>query len=151
MADCERDLNMAETTSKQDLICKKCAIKRIGGGQFNCAKHGHKFITWKCNFCCSEALFRCAGSAFFCDDCHNGDRPEEVPDCVGGAGCPLGVPHPPATSGEDGQAGNLKAMYPLGCSLCRKVKNLEEDRSGAIEEVQLDDQEIEYVQNEEEF
>ena len=36
LADCERDLNMAETTKKEDLICKKCAIKHIGGGQFNC-------------------------------------------------------------------------------------------------------------------
>ena len=70
-ADCERDLNMAETTKKEDLICKKCAIKQIGGGQFNCPQHGHKYIAWKCSLCCSEALFRC-GPTYYCDDCHSG-------------------------------------------------------------------------------
>ena len=43
-------------------------------------------------------------------------------------------------------------MYPLGCSLCRKVKNLDAGNTfSAIEEVQLGEQKIKYVRNAEEF
>ena len=69
LADCERDLQLAESTRKENLLCKRCMIKSVGGGQFNCKKHGHKHITWKCFLCCSEALFKC-GSSYFCDSCH---------------------------------------------------------------------------------
>lgn len=31
-ADCERDLNLAETTKKEDLKCKTCVMKNIKGG-----------------------------------------------------------------------------------------------------------------------
>ena len=41
LADCERDLNMEESVRKEDLVCRKCALKRFGAGQFNCNKHGH--------------------------------------------------------------------------------------------------------------
>lgn len=60
--------------------------------------------------CCSEALYKC-GTSYFCEECHD-DGDGELYDC-GGVDCPLGVPHPPASHNA------LKAMYPLGCSLCR--------------------------------
>ena len=68
--DCERDLNNEATTKKEDLICKDCSIKQIGGGQANCPIHGHGFITWKCYMCCKEALFFCFGTSYFCDEHH---------------------------------------------------------------------------------
>ena len=133
LADCERDLQMNETQSKDDLICKKCAIKQIGAGQYNCEKHGHKFITWKCYACCSEALYLC-GSMYLCEDHHNGHlngtyKQNEIMDC-GGVDCPLGVPHPTASKDP------IKSMYPLGCSLCR-VKTY--GVAPVSEEVNLDD------------
>ena len=68
--DCERDLRLAERVKKEELLCRKCTVKQIGGGEYTCKVHGHKYITWKCNFCCSEALYRC-GSTYYCDRCHS--------------------------------------------------------------------------------
>ena len=107
--DCAEELDLASSTNKEDLKCRSCVIKMIGGGQYNCSTHGHKFITWKCHLCCKEALFRC-GISYFCESCHR-DGGVSAIDCKG-KNCPLGVPHPPA--GDP-----IKSMYPLGCSLCR--------------------------------
>lgn len=114
LIDCERELRLETTTTKEDLLCKGCVSKKIDAGSCYCQKHGHKHITWKCCFCCSEALFRC-GMTYFCDPCHS--RGGVINDC-GGVDCPLGVTHPPASREP------LKAMFPLGCSLCRKAKAL---------------------------
>ena len=56
----------------------------------------------------------------------------KLEDC-GGVDCPLGVPHPPASHNA------MKAMYPLGCSLCRikPDKNFLGVESAAITEVKL--------------
>ena len=56
-------------------------------------------------------------------------------DCTGGPDCPLGIPHPPASLNP------IKAMYPLGCSLCRKTNHIIEDAEaqGAVEEIDLDE------------
>ena len=133
LVDCERDLQLADSTRKEDLRCTGCAIKQIGGGQFNCKKHGHKHITWKCHLCCSEALFRC-GNAYFCEPCHRNPWSTPPNDC-GGVNCPLGVPHPPASRDA------VKSMYPLGCSLCRMERGGANylGAQGAVEEVKLDD------------
>lgn len=134
VVDCERDLNLAETTKREDLVCKACTLKKFGSGQGTCKLHGDFFITWKCCKCCSEALFKC-GPMYFCDDCHEGGEGEG--DC-GGVDCPLGVPHPPASNNS------MKSMYPLGCSLCRNVKMIQgegQDVHGAIEQIDLDEDE----------
>ena len=109
------------------MICKACSIKQIGGGQFNCDKHGHKFITWKCHLCCSESLFRC-GNRYLCQACHDDFGRCLVKDC-GGVDCPLGIPHPPASKDP------IKGMYPLGCSLCRVKTKKTYTGLSAIEEV----------------
>ena len=110
LVDCERDLNLAETTSKKDLKCKQCQVKSFGGGQFFCKLHGSKFITWKCYLCCTEALYKC-GDRYYCEAHH--DWEEHEPEECDGVNCPLGVPHPPNSKNH------LKSMYPLGCSICR--------------------------------
>ena len=111
LVDCERDLNLAEKTKVEDLLCKTCVTKRIGGGQYTCKIHGTKHITWKCHKCCTEALYKC-GNSYYCEEHHDGGWEDYLDDC-GGVNCPLGVPHPPASYDA------LKGMYPLGCSLCR--------------------------------
>ena len=134
---------MAETTKKEDLICKACAVKEIGGGQYNCPIHGHKYITWKCHKCCREALYLC-GTAYFCEY-HHDQVGEPSYDC-GGVDCPLGVKHPPISDNPK------KNMFPLGCSLCR-VKTDREYHGmkmrQAVEEVTFDEEETKdaYVDN----
>ena len=67
--DCERDMNN-ENTKKEDLICKECNIKQIGGGRANCEIHGHQYIAWKCYMCCKEALYLCSGTMYLCEYHH---------------------------------------------------------------------------------
>ena len=115
-------------------MCKGCAIKSIGGGIYNCKKHGHKYITWKCYLCCSEALFRC-GNSYLCELHHEGIKPwGSVEHCPGPDRCPLKIPHPPNS------ADPINSMYPLGCSLCRKTDNI--DALQVIEEVKLGEQKV---------
>ena len=114
LIDCERDLSddMANKR-KEDLVCKKCTLKQMGGGQYDCKIHGHQHIIWKCHKCCREATYYCGGMSYLCDMHHDAGGPIE--DC-GGIDCPLGVPHPPANH-------NPKlSLYPLGCSLCKSSK-----------------------------
>ena len=148
MADCERDLQMAENTKKEDLLCRKCVASEMGVGQFNCPVHGHKFITWKCSKCCNEALFRC-GPHYFCDSCHgNEDAAYEPFDCHGVVeDCPLGVPHPPNNLGP------IKSMYPLGCALCRKktYDNAGADRNVCDEGIEENEDDILNIELQKEF
>ena len=132
--DCERDLQAAETTTKEDLICKACQVKQIGGGQYNCPKHGHKYITWKCHKCCREALYFCFGTTYFCKYHHDENMHGPAEDC-GGVNCPLGVPHPRPCDDPK------KSAYPLGCSLCRvKTNSNFQGAALAIEEVKLEEE-----------
>lgn len=67
------------------------------------------------------------------ETCRNAGEPEPK-DC-GGVNCPLGVAHPPASNDP------FKAMYPLGCSLCRKIKpgkTFKKPANQSIKEVELD-------------
>ena len=79
IADCERNEMIEQNTKKEDLICYTCMRSKTVGdiyGQTWCQKHGDKFITWKCNRCCREALYHCGGTNYFCEFCHDGiDRP----------------------------------------------------------------------------
>ena len=98
---------------------------------FNCLKHGHEHIVWKCHLCCSEALYRC-GNRYTCEDCHSwGWLEDHNRDCVGGANCPLGVPHPKASQDP------IKGMYPLGCSLCRQTDKIAGEHKN-VSEIKLD-------------
>ena len=130
--DCERDLNLADTIKKEDLKCKACQIKKIGGGVFNCPKHGHKHITWKCHLCCTEALYRC-GNAYFCEAHHDQKKPKEAEKCLK-ENCPLGIEHPPNSNNP------IEGNYPLGCSICRQEKKnyLGDQNNFMIEEEKLD-------------
>ena len=62
---------MEAKVSKENLRCKECQMKAFGAGQTSCEKHGTKHIDWKCNFCCSIALYHCFGTTYFCQYCHD--------------------------------------------------------------------------------
>ena len=102
-------------------MCKKCMTKELGFGKSMCEAHGNEFVDWKCMFCCSIALFICAGgTGNYCTPCHNdamAGRLKVKTECMGGDNCPLGVPRHPK-----GDRDPKKARFPLGCSLCRSEK-----------------------------
>jgi len=110
----EAGLEQAENYKQEHLVCGSCAS---GPNAKSCKKHGKKYITYKCKFCCSVSSWYCWGSTHFCDKCHKkqeqGDylnrRPiHELPKCPGLPDCPLGVEHPP----------NGTAEFSLGCVVC---------------------------------
>ena len=109
-----------DETQKEDLMCQSCISKEFGAGQTNCELHGQAQIDWKCQFCCSIALYHCFGTTYFCYPCHEDycrGRGLVLKDCHG-VDCPLGVAHPPANLNVC-QGG---AVYPLGCGICRSMK-----------------------------
>ena len=132
---------MEENISKDSLICKDCQLKAYGAGTSHCDKHGKTNIDWKCNFCCSVALFHCFGTTYFCDRCHRErwDTKNKTEDC-GGVNCPLGVPHPPASK-------NVKmSTFPLGCGLCRSDRLAKmKDNKNMIQEVAMHPMEEEWA------
>ena len=133
MIDCQADLGLEETTTKEDLQCKDCQLASYGAGDALCGLHGTKHIEWKCLFCCSVAVYFCYGTHYFCHRCHDEyvappKNHVELRDCQG-AICPLGVPHPPAN--EDYKL----STFPLGCSLCKTGPNSRPPRKVKIQEV----------------
>jgi len=110
----EAGLEQAENYKQEHLVCGSCAS---GPNAKSCKKHGKKYITYKCKFCCSVSSWYCWGSTHFCDSCHKkqeeGDylnrKPiSELPKCPGKDKCPLGIEHPP----------NGTAEFSLGCVVC---------------------------------
>ncbi len=100
-------------------MCQDCLLKEIGAGQTTCTKHGTEQIDWKCQFCCSTALYCCFGTHYFCHPCHeeyNRTLRPPLKDC-GGIDCPLGIAHPPPNA--DPRKGGV---FPLGCGICRSEK-----------------------------
>ena len=121
LIDCEQEMANAEQnkTQKEDLLCQDCLLKEFGAGETSCIAHGTAKIDWKCMFCCSNALFKCFGTHFFCNSCHdeyNRSRNPPLKDCHG-INCPLGIAHPPPN--KDPKKGGV---YPLGCGICRSEK-----------------------------
>jgi len=105
-----------------ELVCGSCANP---GMLSSCPKHGEDYLEYKCQFCCSVAVWFCFGTTHFCDACHNqpGMGPDQksqgkLPQCPAGplgkqleGACPLRVQHPP--TGEE---------FPLGCGICRNAQ-----------------------------
>lgn len=116
MVDCQQQLGMEESTKKENLRCRSCQMKVYGAGMKECEKHGKTQIDWKCNYCCSIALFHCFGTTYFCDRCHKEyGTGIKIRDC-NGHDCPLAMPHPPASR-------DLSiSTFPLGCGICRSER-----------------------------
>jgi len=105
-----------ENMDAENFLCLTCAEDELGYGKEMCPLHGNEFTDFKCNHCCSIALFVIDnGKRFFCQPCFNDhmEKKEKVKtDCEGGPDCPLQISHHP----------KAPARYPMGCSLCRSQK-----------------------------
>ena len=116
LIDCEQEMNNAEEAKAkpEDLLCRDCVLKEIGGGKDICKEHGKQQIDWKCMFCCDIAVFHCFGTHYMCNRCHTGytGSGPEPRDCHG-VNCPLGIDHPPASKDP------RKSNFALGCGICR--------------------------------
>lgn len=107
-----------------DLVCTNCLPHSADA---ECPKHGRDFITYKCQFCCNEALFFCFGTTHFCDACHSNPglcqdlkSRGALPHCPAG---PLGK-QLPGTRADC----SMKSKHPepgeesiIGCSICRNA------------------------------
>jgi DNA-directed RNA polymerase subunit RPC12/RpoP len=58
-----------------------------------CSTHGYKFAIYKCDSCCSVAVWDCR-SNHYCERCHNSASSAKNYPCPGLEKCPLGIPHP---------------------------------------------------------
>jgi len=89
--------------SAKDLRCSGCewAATRAVGGDRRCTVHGPSFAIYKCDFCCSLAVWQC-GATHFCEPCHSGGSLEKPRACPGPGRCPLGIRHPPNGACEAG-------------------------------------------------
>eukprot|EP01017_Pseudomicrothorax_dubius_P046940 TRINITY_DN8351_c0_g1_i1.p1 TRINITY_DN8351_c0_g1~~TRINITY_DN8351_c0_g1_i1.p1 ORF type:complete len:410 (+),score=32.69 TRINITY_DN8351_c0_g1_i1:307-1536(+) len=114
--DAAADQNRRREFKESELVCPGCSD--VGEGQKKCAQHGVEYISYKCRFCCSLALWFCFGTTHFCEPCHRRagevDRlpKNRLPKCPGREGCPLAVDHP--ANGVE---------YSLGCGLCKERRD----------------------------
>jgi len=105
---------LRENMEDKNFLCKLCSEKALGYGQEFCSLHGNEFTDFKCQYCCSIALFTADGK-FWCQPCFNDHMAKTgkvKTQCTGGKNCDLGITSHPA--------GPQK--YALGCSLCRSEK-----------------------------
>ena len=71
-----------EKTKAEELICKRCIIKRCSkAGVKECKVHGVTNIDWKCNYCCKVALFSCHRYGYFCAECHKTPNNPPIKNC----------------------------------------------------------------------
>lgn len=110
-----------EDVKREDMVCTSCS-GGAAGGVAKCDKHGDEFISWKCKFCCSPAVWFCWGTTHFCDPCHteparvNSCAKEKLPKCPAGpklvqlrGECQLKQKHP-----------DPGCEFPLGCGMCHQ-------------------------------
>jgi len=90
--------------------CKECEWSSLAGSG-RCLKHGPNYAIFKCDFCCSLAVWSC-GSTHYCEPCHSGGSGTHHP-CPGVGLCPLGMPHP-----SNPMPGANGTPFVFGCSAC---------------------------------
>ena len=104
----------SENEEKYDastLICGSCSS---GNDKNTCATHGKDYISYKCRYCCKQAVWFCFGNTHYCEPCHQKafevkNMPiDKLPKCPGKDKCPLKIDHPP--NGTDD--------FSLGCVIC---------------------------------
>lgn len=80
-----------------------------------CLLHGPRFALFKCDSCCSIAVWNCT-SHHYCERCHNeAHMPKNYP-CPGPELCPLGMAHPP--NGEAVHCQEDCVSFCIGCTAC---------------------------------
>ena len=112
MKSCDQVNNENEMKyDKSQLVCGGCAS---GDDRNSCRTHGTTYISYKCKFCCNQAVWFCFGTTHYCEPCHQrayevkAKPVSELPKCPGKDKCPLKMEHPP----------NGTAEFSLGCVVC---------------------------------
>eukprot|EP00026_Physarum_polycephalum_P005447 Phypoly_transcript_05481.p1 GENE.Phypoly_transcript_05481~~Phypoly_transcript_05481.p1 ORF type:complete len:561 (+),score=109.04 Phypoly_transcript_05481:70-1752(+) len=92
----KRECGEAPLLPGTKMLCKGCR---------GCNRHDEDFLSFKCRFCCKEAVWFCYGHTHFCEECHENEEyttgenleyiVSEIPQCPGREKCPLGLIHPP--------------------------------------------------------
>lgn len=100
-----------------DLMCSLCEWATCTGETKDnrCKLHGHRSAIYKCDFCCSIAIYRCFGNTNFCERCHMQASSNIYYPCPGAQSCSLSIPHPCILT-EQGE-GSVRSFV-LGCSAC---------------------------------
>eukprot|EP00929_Paragymnodinium_shiwhaense_P122378 TRINITY_DN9507_c0_g1_i6.p1 TRINITY_DN9507_c0_g1~~TRINITY_DN9507_c0_g1_i6.p1 ORF type:complete len:735 (-),score=102.26 TRINITY_DN9507_c0_g1_i6:288-2408(-) len=89
-------------------LCGGCAARKAG----QCCPKGHdpSFIEWKCQYCCSTAVWFCWGTTHLCDTCHEPATRYARP-CPGAPRCPLAGKHPAnGSKAFDATTGKLQTL-----------------------------------------
>jgi len=61
-----------ENMDPSNFLCRPCAEIELGYGKEYCDLHGNEFADFKCQYCCSIALYVTDnGTKFFCQPCFN--------------------------------------------------------------------------------
>eukprot|EP00931_Biecheleriopsis_adriatica_P093973 TRINITY_DN67688_c0_g1_i1.p1 TRINITY_DN67688_c0_g1~~TRINITY_DN67688_c0_g1_i1.p1 ORF type:complete len:507 (+),score=92.97 TRINITY_DN67688_c0_g1_i1:52-1521(+) len=103
LAECEAVGMEMEEPKPESVLCPCCMV----AGQATCNKHGAEFMSVKCDFCCSEALFKCGGNIMYCQACHTPPTGKVKP--CDPSTCPLRGQHPQGRTHQ----------WMMGCAACR--------------------------------
>eukprot|EP00040_Diaphanoeca_grandis_P044598 m.271380 g.271380 ORF g.271380 m.271380 type:complete len:407 (+) comp94956_c0_seq1:318-1538(+) len=107
------DIVDAGVAPGQGIRCPECAWN-IGPTEHKCKVHGASSAVYKCDSCCSIAIWKC-GNNNYCDRCHKiAQVPKNFP-CPGLGKCSLGKPHPP---NQPGVIQKPNVSFVIGCNQC---------------------------------
>lgn len=98
-------------------LCPSCDWTAQGAqNDLRCFVHGHRFAIYKCDSCCSTAVWCCDGH-HYCDRCHDQCDDDKHYACPGKGLCPLGIAHPPNRPANINTE-MTEPSFVLGCSAC---------------------------------
>jgi len=106
-----------EQQEDREMVCADCQLRPLVNVDFSQCKEP----VYKCDLCCSVAVYRCP-DYYQCEK-HHSQGGKVVEECPGGHKCPLGVVHP--------QNAHVKRGFIIGCG-CGKCKPATSDEGGVI-------------------
>jgi len=109
--------------------CPDCEWRAARVIDRRCTVHGPSFAIYKCDVCCSLAVWEC-GQSHFCESCHNGSM-DTIQPCPGIHCCPLGIRHPPNN--------NNGTAFVFGCTACCGCEDMNEVDAGSDYQSDYDD------------
>jgi len=118
-----------EEAGEQARRCHECDwAAQATANDRRCMVHGHLFAVYKCDSCCSVAVWCCDGH-HYCDRCHNEPCEDKHYPCPGPDKCPLRIPHPRNGAGNIGEPME-QPSFVIGCSACLGYADVPQDDLG---------------------
>lgn len=111
---------LEQTEKNERTRCPDCEWRSAEATDRRCTVHGPSFAIYKCDLCCSLAVWEC-GQSHYCEPCHSGSM-ETIQPCPGLHCCPLGILHPPNN--------NSGTAFVFGCTACCGCKDMNEVEEG---------------------